>query len=272
MDKTLINDYEGIPTGFSDFDTLTGGLCSSQLIIITGRTCVGKTSFVLNVARNIGVEQNSTIMVISLEMRSEDVSMMMLSAASQVPLFQLHRGHIKDDDWPPLAIGADQFWNAPIFIETGPSISNLSSICKSVRQLKIQHPTLSAVIVDYIQRINVTERHDNRILEISEIVRTLKELACELEIPVIACSQLRSDKSFHENKRPVLTDLQASKTLEKAADIIVFLHRDDYDEHDWDNNDPVEVQLLISKPPRAPLKEITLLLHEKQRRFENINP
>ena len=246
----------GVPTGFKELDELTTGLQKSDLIIIGGRPSMGKTAFSLNIAQHVGVNMNEPVAVFSLEMSKEQLAFRMLCSEAMVDSNNIRKGFIRKDDWHKLTSAAGKLAESPIYIDDSSAISVLEMRAKA-RRLKVEHG-LSLIIVDYLQLMRGRGNAERREQEISEISRSLKGLAKELRVPVIALSQLnRGVETRTGNKKPTLADLRESGAIEQDADVIIFLYRDEvYNKDSNDNKGKAEI--IISKQRNGPTGEITL--------------
>ena len=263
------NKYLGLPTGFMDFDHMTSGLQPGNLIIIAARPSMGKTTLVLNMAQNIAIEQKCPVAIFSLEMPAQDVVMRMLSAESHINFGQLRTGNFSEDYWRQLKEATDRLSEAPILINDNRGLT-VQSLRAEGRRLKGEHKQLSLIIVDYLQLLRGAGRYQSREQEISEISRALKILAWELNVPIIACSQLSREVERRPNKQPQLSDLRESGAIEQDADLVAFLYREDYYE-DEEAGDRVEAHLLIKKQRNGPTGTVVLYFTKKQMRFDNPN-
>ena len=259
--------FLGIPTGFMDFDHMTSGLQPGNLVIIAARPSMGKTTLVLNIAQNIALEEKRPVAIFSLEMPAQDIVMRMLAAESQIDFGRLRTGNFSEDNWKPLTEGASRLAEAPILINDNRGLT-VQSLRAEGRRLKGEHGNLALIIVDYLQLLRGTGRYNVREQEISEISRALKILAWELNVPIIACSQLSREIERRPDKRPQLSDLRESGAIEQDADLVAFLHRDDYYE-DEDVGDRVEANIMIKKQRNGPTGTVILYFTKKQMRFEN---
>ena len=259
--------FLGIPTGFMDFDHMTSGLQPGNLVIIAARPSMGKTTLVLNIAQNIALEEKRPVAIFSLEMPAQDIVMRMLAAESQIDFGRLRTGNFSEDYWGPLTEGASRLAEAPILINDNRGLT-VQSLRAEGRRLKGEHGNLALIIVDYLQLLRGTGRYNVREQEISEISRALKILAWELNVPIIACSQLSREIERRPDKRPQLSDLRESGAIEQDADLVAFLHRDDYYE-DEDVGDRVEANIMIKKQRNGPTGTVILYFTKKQMRFEN---
>ena len=259
--------FLGIPTGFMDFDHMTSGLQPGNLVIIAARPSMGKTTLVLNIAQNIALEEKRPVAIFSLEMPAQDIAMRMLAAESQIDFTRLRTGNFSEDNWKPLTEGASRLAEAPILINDNRGLT-VQSLRAEGRRLKGEHGNLALIIVDYLQLLRGTGRYNAREQEISEISRALKVLAWELNVPIIACSQLSREIERRPDKRPQLSDLRESGAIEQDADLVAFLHRDDYYE-DEDVGDRVEANVMIKKQRNGPTGTVILYFTKKLMRFEN---
>jgi replicative DNA helicase len=259
--------FLGIPTGFMDFDHMTSGLQPGNLVIIAARPSMGKTTLVLNIAQNIALEEKRPVAIFSLEMPAQDIVMRMLAAESHIDFGRLRTGNFSEDNWKPLTEGASRLAEAPILINDNRGLT-VQSLRAEGRRLKGEHGNLALIIVDYLQLLRGTGRYNVREQEISEISRALKILAWELNVPIIACSQLSREIERRPDKRPQLSDLRESGAIEQDADLVAFLHRDDYYE-DEDVGDRVEANIMIKKQRNGPTGTVILYFTKKQMRFEN---
>lgn len=263
--------FLGIPTGFIDFDYMTSGLQAGNLIIIAARPSMGKTTLVLNMAQNIALEQDRPVAIFSLEMPAQDIALRMLSSITRFDFGRLRAGNFDDEFWTPLVQGVDRLGNAPILINDNRALT-MQGLLAEGRRLKSEHENLSLIIVDYLQLIRGTNRYHAREQEISEISRALKILAWELNVPVIACSQLSREVERRPNKQPQLSDLRESGAIEQDADLVAFLYREDYYDEESDyTDDNVEANILIKKQRNGPTGTIVLHFYKKQMRFDNVS-
>lgn len=236
-------DITGISTGFADIDRRTAGLHGSELILIAGRPGMGKTSFGLNIAQNVAVGAKVPVVVFSLEMPGIQLANRMLSSEATVSAESLKKGNIKDNEWDKIASAVEVLSNAEIYFDDSSS-STVSEICARCRKLKMEK-NIGLVVIDYIQLMTSNRRDGNRQLEISEISRSLKILAKDLNIPVIALSQLNRSVDKRENKEPVLSDLRESGSIEQDADMVMFLYREGY--YNESAEEPNKVKCIFAK-------------------------
>ncbi len=263
--------FLGVPTGFIDFDYMTSGLQAGNLIIIAARPSMGKTTLVLNMAQNIALEQDRPVAIFSLEMPAQDIALRMLSAETRIDFGKLRAGNFGEERWRPLGQGVSRLGAAPILINDNRALT-VQGLLAEGRRLKSEHENLSLIIVDYLQLLRGTSRYHAREQEISEISRALKILAWELNVPVIACSQLSREVERRPNKQPQLSDLRESGAIEQDADLVAFLYREDYYDEESDYTDEnVEANILIKKQRNGPTGTIVLHFYKKQMRFDNVS-
>ncbi|MBP2628540.1 MAG: replicative helicase [Firmicutes bacterium] len=259
----------GLSTGFKDLDKLTSGLQPSDLILIAARPSMGKTAFVLNIAQHIGVKEKKAVALFSLEMSKEQLVQRMLCAESTIDSQRLRIGELEPNDWTKLVSGADRLSSAPIFIDdtSGITVMEMRSKC---RRLKIEHD-LKLIIIDYLQLMQGSGKKgsENRQQEISEISRALKGLAREIGVPVIALSQLSRSVESRQVKKPMLSDLRESGSLEQDADIVAFLYRDDYYNPDSEQKNITEV--IIAKHRNGPVDTVQLFFHKQFTKFSDLS-
>jgi replicative DNA helicase len=255
----------GVPSGFKDIDELTSGFQPGDLIIIGGRPGMGKTAFALNIAQHVGIHMKEPIAIFSLEMSKEQLALRMLCAESMVDSAHVRKGFIGKQDWPKLTNAAGRLAAAPIFIDDSSAITVLEVRAKA-RRLKMEHGGLSMVVVDYLQLMRSRGSFERREQEISEISRSLKALAKELKVPVIALSQLNRAVEQRGEKKPTLADLRESGAIEQDADVIVFLYRDEiYNKNNPSNKGKAEI--IIAKQRNGPTGTINLTYLADSTRF-----
>ncbi len=257
----------GVPTGFPDLDNITCGFQNSDLIIIAARPSMGKTTLALNIAQNISVNEKLPVAIFSLEMSKEQLVQRMLVAQANIDAQRLRRGYLSDEDYPKLTRAAGPLAEAPLFIDDTAAISIMEMRAKA-RRLKAEHG-LAAIFVDYLQLMRGSERSENRQQEISGISRSLKALAKELEVPVIALSQLSRAVEQREKKRPILSDLLESGGIEANADVVAFIYREGYYNQDMENRH--ETDIIIAKQRNGPVGSIQLYFKESHNKFLSIS-
>ncbi len=257
--------YTGIPTGFKDFDDRTSGLQDSDLIIVAGRPSMGKTSFAMNIVENAAIRADKTVLVFSMEMPGEQLAMRMMSSLGRINQQKVRTGRLDEEDWPRLSSAVGILAEAKLFIDDTPSLSPAEMRARA-RRIKREHD-LGLIVVDYLQLMQVPGHKENRTNEISEISRSLKALAKELSVPVIALSQLNRSLEQRTDKRPVMSDLRESGAIEQDADVIVFIYRDEvYDENSPDKG---KAEIIIGKQRNGPIGKVTLTFLGEYTRFEN---
>src|SRR5213596_1967826 len=272
--KTIERLYEqkqavtGVPTGFADLDALTAGLQPSDLIVVAGRPSMGKTALCLNIAEHAALRADVGVAIFSLEMSKEQLALRMLCSESRVDLKRVRTGHLSDREFPKLAMAAGRLADAPIFIDDTPALSVLELRAKARRLKRDPSTKLGLIIVDYLQLMRSTEGKDNREQEISEISRSLKALAKELRVPVLALSQLNRQVESRNPPIPRLADLRESGAIEQDADVICFLYREDYyNPEDTEKQGVAEVH--VAKQRNGPIGKIELTFLKEYTRFEN---
>ena len=257
----------GVETGFTRLDRMTSGFQKSDLIILAARPSMGKTAFALNLARNAAVKANVPTAVFSLEMSKEQLSMRMLCSEARVDSNVVRTGFFKPDDWNRLTDAATLLMSAPIFIDDSADISALEVRAKT-RRLKMDHD-IGLIIIDYLQLMKTRQSGERRDLEISEMSRSLKNLAKELDLPVIALSQLNRKLEERSDKRPQLSDLRESGALEQDADVVAFIYRDEVYNKDENAVSKGTAELIIAKQRNGPTGTVPLTFLNKYTRFEN---
>ena len=258
----------GIPSGFTALDNKTSGFQNSDLIILAARPAMGKTALALNIARNAAVENNVPVAVFSLEMSKEQLSMRLLCAEARVDSSRVRSGMFFSDDWAKLTNAAGVLSEAPIYIDDSPDIST-TTIRTKTRRLKMEKG-LGMVVVDYLQLMRPRVPSERRDLEISEISRSLKQLAKELEVPILALSQLNRMLEQRSDKRPVLSDLRESGALEQDADLVIFIYRDEVYHKEETNPNRGKAEIILSKHRNGPTGVVPLTFLNQYTRFENM--
>ena len=261
------NQFTGYPTGFTQIDHITSGLQKSDLIIIAARPSMGKTAFALNIARNIALEAHTPVAVFSLEMSKEQLSMRLLTSEARVDSHRLKNGFLSSDDWGSITNAAGVLAEAPIYIDDTTDVSPMDIRAKA-RRLSMNVNGLGLIIIDYLQLMKGRSSID-RHLEIAEISRSLKSLAKELNIPIIALSQLNRMLEQRSDKRPVLSDLRESGALEQDADIVAFIYRDEVYNKEETNPNKGKAEIIIAKHRNGATGVVPLTFLGKYTRFEN---
>jgi replicative DNA helicase len=261
----------GVPTGFADLDEKTAGFQKGDLIIVAARPSMGKTAFTLNITQHAAIGAHKPVAFFSLEMSKESLVQRMLTAEARVDASRVRTGRLRDDDYPRLAQAAGLLNTAPIYVDDTPAISILEMRAKA-RRLKSDRPDLAMIIVDYLQLMRGDSRSENRQQEVSEISRGLKALAKELDLPVVALSQLSRAVESRPDKRPMMSDLRESGALEQDADLIMFLYRPEYylGPTDKDGNSlEGKAEVIIGKQRNGATGTIQLMFHKEFTRFES---
>lgn len=253
----------GVPTGFSDLDRFTAGLQPSDLIILAARPSMGKTTFALNIAENAAAHLQIPVAVFSLEMSKEQLAMKLLCAEAGVDNQRIRTGNLAEEDWPRLSHALGRLSEAKMFIDDSPNVSALEIRAKT-RRIQAEYG-LGLIVIDYLQLMQSRGRTESRQQEVSEISRSLKALARELSVPVVALSQLSRAVEMRQNKRPSLADLRESGSLEQDADLVCFLYREDYYEPETEKKGITE--LIIAKHRNGPIGTIDLLFQKEFSKF-----
>ncbi len=253
----------GMPTGFPDLDRMTAGFQQSDLIIIAARPSMGKTTFALNIARNVAVEKKIPVVIFSFEMSKEQLALKLLCSEAGVDNQRIRTGTLMDSDWPRLSNALGRLSDCNIFIDDSPGLTALD-IRARTRRIKAENG-LGLIVIDYLHLMQSRNRSENRQQEVSEISRSLKSLARELSIPVIALSQLSRAVEQRTDKRPYLADLRESGSLEQDADLVAFLYREDYYNPETDNKNITE--LIISKQRNGPVGTVEMLFQREYSKF-----
>ncbi len=256
----------GIATGFLDLDYRTAGMQPSDLVLIAARPSMGKTAFVLNIAQNVAFKQNKTVAVFSLEMSKEQLVNRMFSLESSVDAQNLRTGQLNDEEWDKLIESAGVIGRSNLFIDDTPGIT-VAELRTKCRKLKLEK-NLSMIIIDYLQLMSGSGRSESRQQEISEISRSLKGIARELHVPVLALSQLSRAVEQRPDKRPMMSDLRESGAIEQDADVIMFIYRDDYYNHDTEKKDIAEI--IIAKQRNGPIGTVELAWLPRYTKFANL--
>lgn len=258
----------GLATGFSEFDEMTSGLQPGDLVIIAGRPSMGKTSFAMNIAQYASVKQQAVVAVFSMEMPGEQIAMRMLSSLGRIDQHRLRIGKLAEEDWPRLSSAVSMLTDIPLFVDDSASLTP-TELRAHARRLKREHD-LQLVVIDYLQLMQVSARNENRATEISEISRSLKGLAKELSVPVVALSQLNRSLEQRPNKRPVMSDLRESGAIEQDADLIVFIYRDEV--YNEDSSDKGTAEIIVAKQRNGPIGTTRLTFLGQYTSFENFIP
>jgi len=258
----------GVPTGFGDLDALTNGLHPGQMVVIAARPAMGKSALALDIARAASVKSGLTSVLFSLEMSRNEITMRLLSAEARVPLHAMRTGQLGEDDWTRLARRMSEVVDAPLFIDDSPNMS-MVEIRSKCRRLK-QRNDLKLVIVDYLQLMSSPKRVENRQQEVSELSRSLKLLAKELQVPVVALAQLNRGPELRSDKRPLLADLRESGSIEQDSDVVILLHREDA--YEPESPRAGEADLIVAKHRNGPTATVTVAFQGHYSRFVDMAP
>ena len=261
------SDITGIPTGFTDLDQKTSGLQPGDLIIVAGRPSMGKTAFSLNIAENVALESGLPVAIFSMEMAGTQLVMRMMGSVGKLDQHKVRTGRLQDEDWQRLTYAVGKLNEAPLYIDESAALTALELRARA-RRLHRQCGKLGLIVIDYIQLMSSTRQGENRATEISEISRSLKALAKELDVPVIALSQLNRSLEQRPNKRPVMSDLRESGAIEQDADVILFIYRDEV--YNPETPEKGIAEIIISKQRNGPIGSLRLAFLGEYTRFENL--
>jgi len=256
----------GAATGFTDFDMMTSGLQPADLIIVAGRPSMGKTTIAMNMAENIAIKGDKPVAVFSMEMPGDALAMRMMSSLGRIDQHKVRTGKLEDDEWPRLTSAINLLAETKLFIDDTPALTP-TEVRSRARRLMREHGQLGLIVLDYLQLMQSPSSGDNRVQQISDISRGLKALAKELNVPVIALSQLNRNLEQRPNKRPVMSDLRESGAIEQDADLIVFVYRDEV--YNEDSPDKGIAEIIIGKQRNGPLGTVRLTFLGQYTRFEN---
>ncbi len=262
------SDVTGIPTGFADLDTKTSGLQPGDLVIVAGRPSMGKTAFSVNISESVVLDTGLPVAVFSMEMAATQLVMRMLGSIGRLDQHKLRTGKIADDDWHKLTSAVGRLHEAPLFIDESPGLTAMEVRARSRRLARQNGGKLGLIVIDYLQLMSGSGGgQENRATEISEISRSLKGLAKELHVPVIALSQLNRSLEQRPNKRPVMSDLRESGAIEQDADVILFIYRDEV--YNPDSPDKGTAEIIIGKQRNGPIGTVRLTFLGEYTKFEN---
>jgi replicative DNA helicase len=261
-------DVTGVPSGFRDLDRLTSGFQEGNLIIVAARPGMGKSALGLGIAANIAVRHTRPVGLFTLEMSKAEVTQRLMCAEAKVELHRLRTGRLASEDWPRLTAACDRLAKAPIYVDDTGSIT-LMEIRSKARRLKSKHPDLGVILVDYLQLMTSGTSAENRVQEVSQISRSLKVLARDLDVPIIAMSQLSRAVEQRHDKRPILSDLRESGSIEQDADIVCFIYRDDYYNPE-DSPDPGVAEVIIGKHRNGPTDKVKLSFISQYAKFADL--
>lgn len=260
------SDVTGIPTGFLDLDRMTSGLQPGDLVIVAGRPSMGKTSFAMNLAEHVAIEQGLPVAVFSMEMGAVQLAMRMLGSVGMLDQHRMRTGKLRADDWPRVTHAVQRMQDAQVYIDETPGLTAVDLRARA-RRLTRQCSKLGLIVIDYIQLMSSSGGGENRATEISEISRALKSLAKELDCPVIALSQLNRSLEQRPNKRPIMSDLRESGAIEQDADVILFIYRDEV--YNPDSPDKGTAEIIIGKQRNGPIGTTRLTFQGESTRFLN---
>lgn len=258
----------GVSTGYHDLDEMTSGLQASDLIIIAGRPSMGKTAFAMNLVEHAAVHEKRAVLVFSMEMSGSSLAMRLMSSLGKIDQHKVRTGKLEEQDWENLTEALGKLSEAPIFIDDTPALSP-AEVRSRARRVAREH-NLGLIVVDYLQLMQMPGYSDNRTLEISNISRALKALAKELNVPVIALSQLNRGLEQRADKRPIMSDLRESGAIEQDADLIAFIYRDEV--YHEDTRDKGIAEIIIAKQRNGPIGKVRLTFRGQFTRFENFTP
>jgi replicative DNA helicase len=262
-------EMTGTPTGFRDVDQMTSGLQPGNLIVVAGRPSMGKSAFALGMAANLGLHQGVPVAVFTLEMSKLEVAQRLMCAEARVELQRLRTGRLTNDDWPRLVKSCDALTKAPIYVDDT-RLTTMLEIRAKARRLKAREPKLGLVVIDYLQLMSSGGNAENRVQEVSQISRALKVIAGDLEVPVVALSQLSRAVESRNDKRPLLSDLRESGSIEQDADLVLFLYRDEYyNEHSEDQG---LAEVILAKHRNGPVGSEKLAFLKRFAKFADLAP
>jgi replicative DNA helicase len=259
----------GIPTGFKKLDELTSGLQPGDLIIVAGRPSMGKTTLAVNMAENAALGSDKSAAIFSMEMSAEALTLRMISSLGRINQSRLRSGKLQEEDWPRIDSAMNQLSNARLYVDETPGLSP-TEIRARARRLKREKGGLDLIVVDYLQLMQVAGTKENRATEISEISRSLKALARELSVPVIALSQLNRGVEQRTEKKPVMSDLRESGALEQDADVILLIYREE--QYDPNTTRKGIADIIVAKQRNGPTGEVQLTFLGEYTKFENFAP
>jgi replicative DNA helicase len=261
-------DVTGVPSGFRDLDRLTSGFQEGNLIIVAARPGMGKSALGLGMAANVAVRHGLPVALFTLEMSKAEVTQRLMCAEAKVELHRLRTGRLGADDWPRLTAACDRLAKAPVYVDDTGSIT-MMEIRSKARRLKSKHTNLGLIVIDYLQLMTSGTNPENRVQEVSQISRALKVLARDLDVPILAMSQLSRAVEQRHDKRPILSDLRESGSIEQDADIVTFIYRDDYYNPD-DSPDPGVAEVIVAKHRNGPTDKVKLSFISQYAKFADL--
>jgi replicative DNA helicase len=259
----------GLTTGYHDLDNMTSGLQPADLEVIAGRPSMGKTAFAINIAEHVAIKNKKPVLVFSMEMPGDALAMRMVSSLGRIDQHHIRTGKLVDEDWPRITSVVAMLAETPMFIDDTPALSP-GELRSRARRVAREHGELGLIVIDYLQLMQVPGTRENRTTEISEISRALKALAKELNVPILALSQLNRGLEQRPDKRPVMSDLRESGAIEQDADLILFIYRDEV--YNKETQHKGIANIIIAKQRNGPIGDITLTFLGKYTRFENYMP
>ena len=262
------SDVTGVPTGYTKIDQMTSGLQSGDLVIIAARPSMGKTALALNIAEHVAVDNGLPVAIFSMEMSSTQLAMRMLGSIARVDQHKMRTGRLNDKEWGDLSDAMAKLHETPLFIDEGGALTALEVRARA-RRLKRQYSKLGLIVIDYLQLMAATSQGENRATEISEISRSLKAMAKELDVPVVALSQLNRAVDQRPDRRPVMSDLRESGAIEQDADVIMFIYREVVYKPDLPEDQRGLAEVIIGKQRNGPIGTIKLTFLGQHTRFEN---
>jgi replicative DNA helicase len=260
------SEVTGVPTGFSDLDRMTSGLQPGDLVVVAGRPSMGKTALAVNIGEHVALAAGLPVVIFSMEMGATQLAMRLIGSVGKLDQHKLRTGRLSSEDWEKLTVALGRLNDAPILIDETPALTAME-VRSRARRMRKQYGKLGLIIVDYLQLMQASSTGENRATEISEISRGMKALAKELQVPVMALSQLNRSLEQRPNKRPVMSDLRESGAIEQDADVILFIYRDEV--YNPDSPDKGTAEIIIGKQRNGPIGTVRLTFLGEYTRFEN---
>jgi replicative DNA helicase len=267
LHNSPVGDVTGIASGFTDLDRDTSGLQPGDLVIVAGRPSMGKTALALNMAEHVALVERMPVVVFSMEMSGAQLVLRMLGSTGRIDQQRLRTGRLEDTDWPRLTSAISSLTQAQLLIDETPALNALELRSRARRAARSFGGRLGLIVIDYLQLMSASSTGENRATEISEISRSLKALAKELQVPVVALSQLNRSLEQRPNKRPVMSDLRESGAIEQDADVILFIYRDEV--YNPESPDKGVAELIIGKQRNGPIGTVRLTFLGRHTKFEN---
>jgi replicative DNA helicase len=260
-------EVTGVPSGYRDLDRLTSGFQPGNLVIVAARPSMGKSAFGLGIAANLAVRHGTSVAVFTLEMSKAEVTQRLMCSEAKVESQRLRTGRLAPEDWPRLTAACDKLAKAPIYVDDTGSVT-MMEIRSKARRLKSKQPDLGLIVVDYLQLMTSGTTAENRVQEVSQISRNLKLLARDLDLPILAMSQLSRAVEQRHDKRPILSDLRESGSIEQDADLVAFLYRDDY--YDEESQQPGIAEVILAKHRNGPTDTVKLSFLKRYAKFADL--